>query len=615
MAGSILHGLPQRARLAPLVLATMASQALLIVLSPTIVAIGRDLGASVSAVGQARSVTAGVAIVTSVTITLRIHALGVQRLLGLGAALAISGCAAVAASPTLAVFLAAHALVGVGFACLLSAGFAGVAAFSRERRGWAIGYVAGANALAWIVVNPVVGLVTDWLSWRVAHAVPGVIALAALLASRAAAPAPGGPAAPRVRALVGVVSARRWIGAELIAYGAWTALLTFIGAFLIGRLGVREAAAGWLLASGAAAYFVASTRCGGLADRISRRRLVAGSALLMAVLLPVQLSVTRSVPLAVGVFCLIGFAAGIRTPASSGLGLEQLPDHPGAMMGARTAATQLGYLLGAVVGGAVIAAAGYRTMGFVLAVGMAVSAVLVLRVDDPLERRGGSPPARSGSRRAMRPPTSRRRPGARGPASTAAELRNHRARDQFELSPLISQRPQVHALAAGLRVTREKLSAVLRGTDANLGTKLVGISLQDGSQDVGEHAITLRSILRHPSPHRRERVGKGVRVAPAILERTSQSGTGGGEALRSRVVSGGEPAVTRPRDASETCARAPTPDPQRDASLPPWTRQELNVGCYRVIARLLGHRLPPEQRSEHGERFVESLPTLLEGDP
>jgi predicted MFS family arabinose efflux permease len=108
----------------------------------------------------------------------------------------------------------------------------------------------------------------------------------------------------------------------------------------------------------------------------------------------VQLGATRSVPLAiVGVFCLIGLAAGIRTPASSGLGLEQLPDHPGAMMAARTAATQLGYLLGAAVGGAVIAGAGYGTLGFALAVGMALSAVLVLRVDDPLERRAGPSPA------------------------------------------------------------------------------------------------------------------------------------------------------------------------------------------------------------------------------
>jgi hypothetical protein len=58
------------------------------------------------------------------------------------------------------------------------------------------------------------------------------------------------------------------------------------------------------------------------------------------------------------------------------------------MMAARTAATQLGYLLGAAVGGVLIAGTGYRTLGFVLAAGMAVSALLVLRVDDPRERRG-----------------------------------------------------------------------------------------------------------------------------------------------------------------------------------------------------------------------------------
>jgi predicted MFS family arabinose efflux permease len=143
----------QEPKLAPLVLATMASQALLVALSTTIVAISRDLGASVGAVGQARSVAAGVAIVASLAIVGRIDALGVRRLLGFGSGLAIIACAAVALAPTLTLFLAAHVLVGLAFACLLSAGFAGVAAFAPERRPWAIGYVAGANALAWIVVK------------------------------------------------------------------------------------------------------------------------------------------------------------------------------------------------------------------------------------------------------------------------------------------------------------------------------------------------------------------------------------------------------------------------------------------------------------------------------
>jgi predicted MFS family arabinose efflux permease len=375
----------REAKLAPLVLATMASQALLVTLSPTTVAVGRDLGASVSAVGQARSVAAGVAIVASVAILPRIDALGVPRLLGFGAALAILACAAVSLAPTLALFLAAHVLVGLAFACLLSAGFAGVAAFPPERRPWAVGYVAGANAAAWIVVLPMVGSVTEWLSWRAAEVVPAAIAVAVLLSAPAAAFAPNQPAVPPLSTLLRARSARRWLGAEVIAYGAWTALLTFVGAFFIERLGVPEAASGWLLAMGAGAHLTASTRSRALVNLIPRRRLAAGSALTMAILLFVLLRLTTSAPLAVATFCLVGFAAGIRSPTSSALGLEQLPRHPGAMMAARTAATQLGYLLGAVFGGGVISHGGYATLGIVLAIGMAASAVLILRVDDPLE--------------------------------------------------------------------------------------------------------------------------------------------------------------------------------------------------------------------------------------
>ncbi len=374
-----------RARLAPLMLATMASQALLVVLGPTIVAIGADLGASVGAVGQARSITAGIAIAASVAIARRIDTVAISRLLAFGAALAMIGCATIAAAPTLAVFLLAHLLVGVALACLLSAGFAGVAAFAQKRRAWAIGYVAGANALAWIVVAPIVGIVADLFSWRAAQAVPAAIALAAMLAAPAAAPVPSGPAVPRLRTLFSQRSARRWIGAELVAYGAWSALLTFVGAFFIETLAVREAMVGWLLAGGAAAHFAASTRRAGLLDAMPRRKLVAAVALLMAILFVVELDLAGSAAFAVGIFCLLGLAAGVRTPVSSGLGLDQLPDHPGAMMAARTAATQLGYLLGAVIGGAVIAGAGYPTLGILLAAGMAASAWLVLRVDDPRE--------------------------------------------------------------------------------------------------------------------------------------------------------------------------------------------------------------------------------------
>jgi predicted MFS family arabinose efflux permease len=374
-----------RARLVPLVLATMASQALLVALTPTIVSVGADLGASVGAVGQARSITAVTAIAVSAAIASRVDALGVRRLLGLGGVIAVAACAAVAAAPALPAFLLAHVLVGAALACLLSAGFAGAAAFPAERRPWAIGWVAAANALAWIVVSPLVGVVAARSSWRVAEVVPAAVALAALVAAPAAGRGSGGRPALDLRTLAANRSARRWIGAELAAYGAWATLLTFVGAFFVERLGVPEAVAGWLLALGAAAFFAAATSGAGLLAAAPRRRLVAGSSVLMAVLLVVQLGLSGSAAVASAAFCLLGLAAGVRTPVSSALGLEQLPDHPGAMMAARTAANQLGYLLGAVVGGTVIAVAGFGTLGVVLAATMAFSALLMLRVDDPRE--------------------------------------------------------------------------------------------------------------------------------------------------------------------------------------------------------------------------------------
>jgi predicted MFS family arabinose efflux permease len=371
------------ARVWPLVLATMTSQALLVVLVPAITAVSEDFTTPVAAVGQARTVTAAVAITASLAITTRISAIGVPRLLVIGSVLTLTACTAVASAPGLTVFLAAHVLVGVAFACHLTAGFAGVTAFARNERARAIGRVAGANALAWIVVNPLAGGLTQWLSWRVAYGVPCGFAVAALIAARAAGPVRETRQGLPLRALVGG-SARQWITAELLAYTCWTGLLTFVGAFFVEQLAVGEATAGWLLAAGAAAYVVASTRSAGLVARIPRRLLVAGSALGMAALLPALLSLERlGTATAVSVFCLIGLAAGVRTPASSGLGLDQLPGHAGAMMAIRTAVTQLGYLLGAVVGGTVIAAGGYGALGGVLSAGMAGSALLVLRVRDP----------------------------------------------------------------------------------------------------------------------------------------------------------------------------------------------------------------------------------------
>ena len=178
-------------------------------------------------------------------------------------------------------------------------------------------------------------------------------------------------------------SARRWAIAELVAYSAWTAELTYVGAFYVHSYGVNETVVGSLLAVGSVVFLVSSLSTERLVSRLPRRPVLVASALGMGVLLVPVLNLSPSVGFTLGLFCVLAALAGVRSTGSSSLGLLQLPERPGSMMGARTASAQLGYLVGAVVGGAVLALAGFGALGFVLFAGMVVSAGLLARVGDP----------------------------------------------------------------------------------------------------------------------------------------------------------------------------------------------------------------------------------------
>jgi predicted MFS family arabinose efflux permease len=359
------------------------------VLVPIVVEVGHDLDASVSAVGQARAVLAITAVVAALFIGPLIDRLGVRPLLAWGAALGMQGALLSAIAPSLVLFLAAHVLTGVGVACLLSAGFAGVGSwFPEGQMARPMGFVVGAQSISWIVGNPIIGVVTDAASWRFAYAVPGTICLAAFVAALLS-PVDRDVIEPRtedregLRAVLRDPSARRWTLAELVAYSAWTAELTYVGAFYIQTYDVSAATVGFLLAIGSIAFAISTLSTASLTERVRRKTLVVRAALLMGVMLALIMNVTPSVPFTVALFFVMATCAGVRSTGSSAMGLDQLPDRPGSMMAARTASAQLGYMVGAVVGGAVLAVWDFGGLGFVLLGGMLMAALLVSRVHDP----------------------------------------------------------------------------------------------------------------------------------------------------------------------------------------------------------------------------------------
>jgi predicted MFS family arabinose efflux permease len=239
------------------------------------VAIGRDLDASLGEVGLARSVLAATAVAVSLAIGPLIDRVGVRPLLLAGALFAMAGAGLTAAAPSLLPFYAAHVVTGTGVACLLSAGFAGVAAhFGDDQAAWAVGWVVGAQSLAWIAGNPVIGVLAESGSWRLAYVVPATIAglalAAALLAPRGRPTTEAGGAREGLAAVIRDPSARRWTTAELVAYSAWTAELTYAAAFYIESYGVGESEVGILLAVGSIVFLVISTNTARLTARVPR---------------------------------------------------------------------------------------------------------------------------------------------------------------------------------------------------------------------------------------------------------------------------------------------------------------------------------------------------------
>jgi hypothetical protein len=71
----------------------------------------------------------------------------------------------------------------------------------------------------------------------------------------------------------------------------------------------------------------------------------------------------------------------------------------------------------------------------------------------------------------------------------------HARRCELDLPRLIAEWPEVYALAACIRVAREQLRAVRRGSDAELVAQRIWIALEHRGQDLSQHAIGVAGVF------------------------------------------------------------------------------------------------------------------------
>ncbi|MBA2424808.1 MAG: MFS transporter [Actinobacteria bacterium] len=356
----------RRAIGATLFLCLAASQAAILVLTPVLPALASDLGVSTATAGQLRTISGLSAGVTALLVGLLASRVGLRGLLGSGLVLLAVGSGASAVAPSFAAIAIAQLAIGVGIGLSYTAALAAVADWTTPAdRSRVLAVALLGPPTAWIVGMPLSGLVGE-ASWRIAWiAAPFAFSLVALVVLARMKSAPPASTRADIRAVLAHPGVMRWSSGELLAYSAWAGTLVFVGALFVESYGLSSGETGLVLGSGALVLIPGNLLFRRWVDHHGRALLVVlalGAAVTVAVLGAFRPSTWFSL----GAFSVLAFLAGGRTLAGAAAGLDLAPELLLGVTGIRTAALQLGYFLGAAVGGLALAAGGYRALGLAL---------------------------------------------------------------------------------------------------------------------------------------------------------------------------------------------------------------------------------------------------------
>lgn len=354
-----------------------AAQASLLVVSPILPQVAKEFGVSTATAAQMRSVSGITAGIVALILAARGDRYRLTRLLTAGLTLLGAGALVSAATPSFFVLMAAQFVTGLGLALVLSGGLAASEAWaaageSTRLLSWAL----IGQPMAWIVGQPLVGLVAG-SNWRWAWiAVPftsSAVALGTVVARDRTIPVGGRECDPM--GLWKLSGVKGWAVGELLAFAAWAGTLVYAGAFFITTYGVSVGVTGAILGLIAAAYLPGNF--------LGRRSLRAGPTVVLlasstgaAVTVAVLGSIRPGLVFSTIVFSVLSFFAAGRTIAGAALGLTLGQGRRLAAMSVRTAMLQFGYLLGTLLGGAVLSQWGYAGVGCAFAVLFAAAAAL-----------------------------------------------------------------------------------------------------------------------------------------------------------------------------------------------------------------------------------------------
>ena len=332
------------------------------VLSPLVTLVGRDLGASDAAVGQAAALHAVIAGLTALLVAPWVDRYPRRLVLQIEGLLLLAATAISALAPSLPWLFLGRALAGIGGAIIAAVCFAAVGDLFAEaaQRNRAIGILSTAFYTATIAGLTIVTQLADIAGWRWALAsllVP--TALVALGSAWLPAVAPAAPGRQRPGGYGAVLAHPpvAWLLAVVVVLclvrAGWE---VFFGAFTATAFAIGAHALSLLFLIGGCAQILASNLTPVLLRRRPAPSVFVGATLLVSAGLLAVSALTgawwRVIPFVV----LFGLAWPVLYLTATVLLLDALPGARGAVMSLQTGCFEFGWAAGAAVSGAALAA-------------------------------------------------------------------------------------------------------------------------------------------------------------------------------------------------------------------------------------------------------------------
>lgn len=288
-------------------------------------------------------------------------------------------------SPSFLAVVASFSLTGIGYALATTMAFTLVSdLYPPERRGEIIGWIIGGMSGSYLVgafAVPYIQSIGGWRGTFIGYMLPSTALTMALSTlaiprgtqSREAVVQRG--LKESYASIFANTSALSSLLGYLLAMATWQSVMTYNSSFFREWFGITIGEASILVLFGASSYTLGSIVSGRMVNRMGRKTLAVLTMLVVGVGV-MSYTYIPDVLASGGMLCLACLLAGMMDTASTSLIMEQLPQFAGTMMSLSRAVTQVGFSIGAGLGGTLLLLYGYQKM-FVAIGALALASAVV----------------------------------------------------------------------------------------------------------------------------------------------------------------------------------------------------------------------------------------------